>query len=373
MFKFKKEKLLQYLNNTFDELYDSKSLLMHEGHNGPYLEKESPLRASSHWLIILSKMAEYPQYQDIAIKRIGNLHKGIKTFHDDRQHNFISRISEDVNVDAVNGTIGAAWVFEGLSYSLELCPDAYLYKTARKIYSNHKFNSKKGLWHRCLPNGDIGRIDQTFNHQLWFSYGSARLFKNDTEVINDVKNFIKNLDKNMGIYNSGLIYHPIPFKADIRSKLSLIAKTVIKLMKIPLEDCSPKLLDINYETDMYRKSIGYHCFNLFALSGLKKIFPSNKIFSNHKIEKVIEFIFSDEFLRGLDLENYFGYRYNLTGLECLYVQSSFKDKFISSDTANIDRIIKRQLELLNHFEGSSGAEHSFDKNTYVASFYKALV
>lgn len=373
MFDAEQRQMMGMLDEVFEQYHDADKEVMQPGHNGPYDHPESPLRVTSHWLVALSRMAQEAQYRDRALARISVLHSGIRRFHETSLSNFVSREQISPAVDAMNGTIGAAWVFEGLSHSLAHVPDPELKSLARAVYSNHTFSRRKALWHRCYPNGKTGRIDQTFNHQLWFAYGSASLFAKDAHVRRDVELFLTHINRNMGQYNDGLIYHPMPYKADWKSKAMVSVGLAMRFFEILRERSERKAREINYERDMYFKSIGYHTFNLFALGGLRRLFPSHELFTSDSFARALCFIASPQYRRALDLEDYFGYRYNLTGLECLSILRTFQDRFSKADQESVRQIIERQFELMGISNGGPFPPRCFDANTYVASCYKALI
>ena len=51
---------------------------------------------------------------------------------------------------------------------------------AEEVFFQHKFIEKLGVWKRLEIDGSVGRIDQTFNHQLWFASCASLLLRSDS-------------------------------------------------------------------------------------------------------------------------------------------------------------------------------------------------
>ena len=235
-------------------------------HNGPYYQNETPARNTAHWIILLaygyvnSEDARYLKaIRDAADYLIGPavLIGG---------HNFQVREEDTSLVDGVNGVIGAAWLFEALDAASSTLKDPKYKLIAVDVFENHKFNRKNGLWHRHLLDGSIGRIDQTFNHQLWFAATSACLFDEATLVVQShpIHRFLDRLTQNLTCYENGLIYHPLIYKADLKSKIRGLLDVVFLAKDRLVEGSNRRRKQINYEKDMFWKSVGYHSFNMYA-------------------------------------------------------------------------------------------------------------
>ena len=371
MYKDNLKKLKYLLHTNFNQYFDEKNHLMKAGVNGPYSVKETPLRNTAHWLVILSILAEESDYRGEALKRIKLLQNGIKKFHKPENFNFHSLETSQIS-EQVNGTIGAAWIFEGLSYSMQHIFDKELYDICLQIYKAHKFNKKLSVWHRCLLDGSKGRIDQTFNHQLWFAYGSLAMLHKEKFVREDIRCFLNQLNKNFLTYKDGIIYHPMPYKADLKSKLNHAFHSSKSIFEIIFESSLSKKTLIDYESSMYFKSCGYHSFNIFAFSGIKKLIDHD-FFLSEKFLQTLDALNTKPFLDTLKAEDCFGFKYNLPGFECLSILKNNENYFSETDKSAFLSVIDHQFSLIDLDNSTFGKINCFDKETYVASLYKALV
>ena len=124
---------------------------------------------------------------------------------------------------------------------------------------------------------------------------------------------------------------------------------------------------------MHLKSIGYHGFNLFALVQLRQLFPSHNYFNSKSFESATKYITTPQYRNGLVLEDFFGFGYNLAGLECLSVMSAFGDRFSADERDSVSEVVAEQFARMGLAESDRLAPECFDLNTYIASCYKALI
>ena len=75
----------------------------------------------------------------------------------------------------------------------------------------------------------------------------------------------------------------------------------------------------------------------------------------------------------LELENHFGYKYNLSGFECLSVLNRFSDFYSEAEKKDVAKVVATQFSLFDMENREQLGEQSYDANTYVASCYKALI
>lgn len=315
--------LKELLTNTTDNALEmqQKNGAFPAGHNGPYKDPESPIRVTSHWLITLIRLAEQSdrnnRWDEPAQKAYTFLLENTKWYSENGF--YICRLKE--GRDVTNGLIGQAWVIEGLIMGSEYFRDEAGRERAFNVYRKHKFDKKQGLWHRIDSSGSAGRIDQTFNHQLWFAACSAPLIKYYPHVIDaDITRFIDRLNKNIFILPEGLIWHEIPYKADFRSRLGHLLNQICTLSSGILGNYDSECKKINKTNRLYLKSAGYHAFNLYAFVRLREIFSDYAFWSSDKFRRAVNYLDSDEYKYLLKAENTYGYPYNAPGFEIPFIK-----------------------------------------------------
>lgn len=102
------------------------------GHNGPYHDPETPVRNSSHWLIILAKMHEI-NGKKIFIDAIYKLAEYLIS-EEARPYGYSFNHRNKKRKDKCNGLIGQAWVFEALAKASEILQDKKYKKIAADVF-----------------------------------------------------------------------------------------------------------------------------------------------------------------------------------------------------------------------------------------------
>ena len=341
-------------------------------HNGPYFQEETPARNTAHWIILLAYgylHSEDSRYLK-AIRDAADYLVGPTILIGGQ--NFQVRKEDSRLVDGVNGVIGAAWLFEALAAASLVLEDPKYKLIAIGIFHNHKFNKRNGLWHRHLLNGRVGRIDQTFNHQLWFAATSAGLF--DEETLNvashPINRFLSCLTQNLTCYENGLIYHPLIYQADLKSKIKSLLDIVLLAKDKLCEGSHRRRIQINYEREMFWKSVGYHSFNLYAFYLLYQNTKFHQFWVNGMLDKSLELIGTDDFWNCLDVETYYGWLYNLPGFE-VPVSLQLSKQYSDADKRNLmHKFVQKQFSLSFELKSMTMGNATFDASLATAKLYE---
>lgn len=330
------------------------------GHNGPYHDPETPVRNSSHWLIILAKMHEI-NGKKIFIDAIYKLAEYLIS-EEARPYGYSFNHRNKKRKDKCNGLIGQAWIFEALAKASEILRDKKYKKIAADVFYQHPFDDKMCLWNRVEIDGKVFSIDGTFNHQLWFASCSS-LIKDDNDEINQkVNDFLDMIPKNLTVLDNGLIFHKIDWlwkKNIFRNYLvnGLLRniykhiKSFARERKMVFEFSSMnKFKNVLIKKEIYR-SIGYHTFNLYAFAILKKQYPDHKIWQDASFKKTLKYIFSENYIHNID-NNEYGFPYNAPGFEIPFILSTF--------------FHKQKIDLVNECEKWVGLQFkkTFNLETY---------
>ena len=323
---------------------------MPAGHNGPYNDNETPVRNTSHWLITFAKSYELTDdsiFLD-AVQKTANYLISAETRP--FKYSFFHR--KNSQLDSCNGLIGQAWTIEALVIASTVLNETKYLEIAEEVFLLHTFNDEYGLWNRLEIDGTIKTIDSTFNHQLWFAACAAQInYKKKTECDTIISRFISCLPNNMYVFDEGLIFHPIKNEElliDIYENQPFINYIKIKIKEVinnlTHSKNELKRLEMEKNSKMIYKSVGYHHFNMYAFALLKNQFPSNNYWNNSEFNSTIKYLMGDHYKDELE-NNSFGYSYNPPGFEIPYaleILCNLKiDELFDISTYWIDKQIKK--------------------------------
>lgn len=352
------------------------------GHNGPHDDPETPVRNTSHYLFVLSEL--YQRKKDEKYLESARSAADYLASDEARPYGYTFHHRESERKDCCNGIIGQAWTIEAITeYSNVVhCPD--LVETAEKVFLQHPFNDRLGLWKRVEIDGEILCFDSTFNHQLWFAAAGALLAMDndvDPEIDRRVRRFLDKIESQISVGESGLIgigsqppfwLWPYVAVADQRARMAMILLAV----RMPLKDSERFRKFITKYTPFSRipstsnvgrqKKVGYQSFHLYGFALLKRAYPDHELWSTHWIDRAFEIIESDAFVEELE-DSVYGYPYNVSGIEFAYAL----DEFGRGSKGSQERWLSRQFQKCWDEETGTLARNNPDPVTLTARIYEA--
>jgi hypothetical protein len=297
-----------------------------QGHNGPWNDKDTPLRVTSHISILMIKaykISKNKVFRDSAMKAALYITKNCN-----RPYGYSFYCRDGKN--KCNGLIGQAWVIEALIELSIFFNKKKMIDIATEVILKHKFNIKKKLWHNLEIDGKILNINKTINQQIWFSFMVFKISKitKNASLKKNVDLFLKNLHKNISFNEK--INHLVPgihnmmFNKEAKGYLSFLLMGLAHFYNIDKKSLDNKI--INY----IKKSIS---------------FLNNKIYnSNTK----------------------YAWSYNPTGIEVAYIINTFS--FNSKKTSK--QWIEKQLTKNYDFDTNLLNKNTNDKNTLISRIYE---
>lgn len=246
------------------------------GHNGPHGHIDTPVRNTSHYLIIYSylyKKTKDKKYIMICEKFVDYLINVQISSKSGAMHCMISD-----SFDHLNGLIGQGWVIEALLYYYEIFKDEKCLNTAKSIFYSQKYDWKLHLWHRIeLDGSDIG-IDPTYNHHVWFAASSYKLadFCKDDLIDKIIRDFLLyGSERDFQVYqNDGLLKHHVNLNTQILNVVKW--KRFIKKILTPISFFNSRKFDFKY------MEYAYHIFDLYGFCILKEKYGDLPLFSSKK-------------------------------------------------------------------------------------------
>ncbi|QAR34188.1 hypothetical protein EP073_12470 [Geovibrio thiophilus] len=334
------------------------------GTNVYYNDPETPVRNTSHWLMILLKVYTYTnddKYKIAAAKAVDYLlSKEVRPMG----ASFWCR--KNPHKDFCNGTVGQAFTLDALAQAYEVLQMEAVKNLADEVFLLHPFDEKNALWRSVAVDGSYLPIDPTFNHQLWFAVAGAELWRvgKNEEIGRRVRLFLDALHRNMNVHkfgHKGLIYHYVSRHHSFRKKGIIPHLKTLKL-----------LIGQQRKNEIIR-AIRYHCFNLWAFPILKNVFSENDFWYSKKFKSTFNYIFSNDFTKheeslGLKKPNSV-YKFENINIYEAYTILAF------CDIEDKEQIVEELLS--THFEQEYDSETDMvnrlaaDKLTQAARVYEA--
>lgn len=327
------------------------------GHNGPYLHPETPIRNTSHFIVLLSNLLNteiYLENKNLFEITINELFSYLV----DQCDYFVNGqyIHRGLANDSCNGVIGDAWVLEALQINnksltqnnLSLGKSIIDQMTSRMCFDNgftysYRYDSLKGNM----------SADFTFNHQLWLASSLVSIGGVNRDFS---KNFLDSAYiETFKVRNNGLINHLYYGKSP---------KNLWNIVRYKMAERKNNE-KINY------KERGYHLFNLFAFARLHSKYPNHLIFNSNRFKKSLSYV-DLVFLKGLACEdNIYGCHYNVSVFELPFIYFSFKHlNMIGMSDFEFEQFVYDELDKYWCEESRCFINNSVDRMTFMARAYE---
>ncbi|NNM01053.1 MAG: agl cluster protein AglQ [Gammaproteobacteria bacterium] len=284
------------------------------GHNGPYFDRETPVRNTGHWLVTFNRLhalTGIDRYREAAVVCAEYL-----LSQEARPGGFAFHHRDARDKDHCNGLVGQAWTFEALAEAAALTGDSRFTAVAEEVFLLHDFDTVTGLWFRLEVDGTRLSIDRAFNHQLWFAAGGALI--DSADVRQRCERFLDRLEDNIVVCPNGLIWQQVDATAARHAEASRMPLTQALIERLRLRIEGDAARSFRKDSRLYRKSVGYHTFNTYALAVLKTVFRDHGTWSGKTMDAVTGYLRSEEFSDDIGEESAYGFPYNAPGFEFSY-------------------------------------------------------
>lgn len=289
------------------------------GHNGPYLDQDTPIRNSAHWLCTYSclyRLYGEPRYLQI-VKTLAQYI--LREEHYGKNGAVVFR-NNKVS-DSSNGIIGPAWVIEALIEAAKTLHDDQYYEKARQLFLVEKFDENLRLWKIADIDGSVVSIDYVYNHQVWFAASGSMIcaYRYNAEIDRQVSLFLDNYKRNLFVQPSGLLFHQVNFDYSAKGTFKKKMRALLCDLSIGGRMAGQKKLEK-----------GYQLFDLYGLALLRNRYEEKAVFQDPKILKAVRYGLTSQNIRGLCTEkniNQYGFAYNSPAFEAGYVALAFLGGF----------------------------------------------
>ncbi|MFC6613900.1 hypothetical protein ACFQAS_02825 [Halopenitus salinus] len=269
------------------------------GRNYTYDEPETPVRTTSHWLLVLTKAYKISRetvFEDAANSAIDYL-----LSDDVRPSGFTYHCRNVESKDKCNGLVGQAAPIRALARTSEVFERSDARETAEEVFRLHPFSEELGLWERVETDGSTLSFDRTLNHQIIFSAAAAEIAPTVNIIEERIGNFLDHLSTNMRLHSNGLIKHYVRPR---------FIDTICSISCAPRRRYDMLINEIafhyySYSDERRKKERGYQTVNLNALSKLKPIFPNHEFWRCEKLSRALDFVRDNEndLIRGIDTKH----------------------------------------------------------------------
>ncbi|WP_141650377.1 hypothetical protein [Aliivibrio fischeri] len=324
------------------------------GHNGPYIDPETPVRNTAHWLIVFSclyKRTQEDKYKYSALKAFEYLSSAKA-----RPMSGAFYCRKKKEKDFCNGVMGQAWVIEALLYMYSVFNNEEAYSLAEQVFLQHDFDWERSIWYRLSVDGSRLPFDNTFNHQLWFA-AIGSLFDKSAVITEMCDLFFANIAVTPELYKNGVVYHSTSiYNFSIERK---------KGFKSFVDYSVYKIFTLKQKNRLYSKSVGYHGFNLYAYELLKKRYSNHDFYKSNKYKKMVEVVLDEDFNNEL-LRSSYSYPYNPPAFENGFalLQNGYNEKIVIN-------MLHKHFSLTQDNDSYTGAV-SKDKITSEARLYELV-
>jgi hypothetical protein len=334
---------------------------MAAGHNGPYFHPETPLRNTSHWLVLWSHAALWSGEKIFHAAASRALSYVLDPQHRPNGANWLQRTAK--HRDRCNGLIGAAWVIESLTCAARCLDSENALIQAEEVFSLHPFDERYGMWKRVEVDGTVLPFDRTFNHQLWFAASASRLAAaGSIHAAHCVHTFLEKLPFLFSVYRNGLIVHRIRMNWWDRfvEPASPIHKAYVYYDQLRRNASKP--------LDGEKRDIGYHAFNLHGFAKLHEFCPGHEFWNSRDFRKALEFARSESHRTSLEQDNRYAYPYNPVGFEMALMLQRFFPSSVDERVAWVNR----QISVMTRMGTVDYGSDSDDPITAKARLYEAV-
>lgn len=359
----KQERYLFYIANRNYDTYFKQGYAT-PGNNGPHGHKDTPVRNTSHYLIIygyLYKKTKENKYLYIC-QKFGN-------YLVSEQRKSVSGAVQCMvqnDYDYLNGLIGQAWTIEALIYFYEIVSEEKYLEAAYRIYKSQRYDYQNHLWIKTELDGSEIGFDYSYNHNVWFAACGYKLADLciDNEITNQIMDFLScGTSRDFKISHKGLLKHTISLKNPSTNDK---VKRIIKKILFPLRWINPRKLDSKYI------EYAYHIFDIYGFLILKERFGHLDFFKSKNYLKAESLATNISWYNKKNIKkdtfNVFSYSYNSPAFELPYVLLSVKKE----NTQIIDYVYDINCKLMYSKETEMFTINNFDVELYNARFYEII-
>lgn len=279
---------------------------MPAGHNGPWQQRETPLRNTGNWLQVLlwsSHRAGGHSIRQAAERAAGYL---LEEDHRPGGGAFL-HLPECPGREG-NGLIGQAWTIHALFVAFQALGWDELRAAAQAVVRAHAFDDRLGLWMSLGLDGRPAGLELTLNQQVWFAAAALQDPAPEAETTCRVRRFLHRLPTHIRLTRAGRIEHRI-HPMSLWKRFPAGWRSTLRGWR------TPRAVE-------RERSIGYHSFVLHGLGMLLPHIKGRAEIGDRSVKSALAYADSDLYRTSLE-SNPFAYGYNPTGFEMAFASLRF--------------------------------------------------
>lgn len=299
---------------------DSRRATFPGGTNGPYLDVESPVRNSAHWLATLSigHHLGLPGTRSVGHAIVAFLlsdhpfRQAGRSIHRQRHPK-----------DWCNGVIGDAWVIEALGLAGDLLEHEEAAAVAIRMASTQPFAPAHHAWERLDPGRNRSGVDWTLNHQLWFAAATLEALhraadtESGTSIIERVLDLLDHVARGaLAIGTDGTIQHHLQPVGPAQAVSPMGLRRTARALR--------QRVDTEHERLRVERDTGYHLYVLSALSRLRGALPEHPFWQAEELQAALRRASDPGLLASLETNPY-AFPYNAPGFALPLIARAFED------------------------------------------------
>ncbi|MFC6716699.1 agl cluster protein AglQ [Natrialbaceae archaeon GCM10025810] len=299
------------------------------GSNGPHEDEETPVRNTANWLVTF-----IDAYEQTGSERFLEAAENALNYllsKNARPEGAVFHLRDAPEKDQTDGLVGQAIVLEALIEAGRSLGDSDAIAVATDIIRLHTFDSELGLWKSANLDGSPQKTVGTYNQQIHFAAvaaGVTTLEDHTEDILQQVRRFMDQMEAHAWPYSDGLLRTLVRpsattiIKAAMQNDRHLLATTVSQALRESLHQWTP--LQIDSQTVIREKAVGYQGFHLYGLALLARYQPDHKVWNSSFVDYLLAATDSGTF-RSAVVENKYGFPYNPSGFEIALALEVFQN------------------------------------------------
>lgn len=327
------------------------------GHNGPWHNKETPIRNTAHWILTLAKAHDITGDTDYeeGLRKAGSYLASDACCPMGRT---FMVFTDGAMYGGSNGLVGQAWVMEALLTMYRKFGEERFLQLAEERALDQPWDAGLRIWRALSPQGEDMGIQWSLNQQIWFSALSRSVYQETgNEKINERVKLFSDRIPTVANFWKGFI------RMRLREYLFIgRPKFFYRIMKSRVRN----------HHKLEARSQGYIAYSYYPLSILHNIAPELEVWQKksflHQFRSSLNFM-EENVINYTTEDNPYAYTYHPTGFEMACILESFTDIYKAKTTPA--QWVQKQLD--QHYDPDTDlmTRNTVDPMTLAARFYEA--
>jgi hypothetical protein len=289
---------------------------MPPGHNGPWNDRDTPVRTTAHWAMTFFRAFEISGESRLREATIVACNYLLSKEARPHGYTFYCRKPERKKA-MCNGLIGQAWAVEPLLVVGRALKHQPYMNAAEEVLALHPYCEKRHCWSNVEIDGTAFSND-TYNQQVWFAAMSLLAGEKNLKLRSCALDFFKHLSDTIKFLDRGLIKHRYASVLTMTRKLRSTIGRQVRFFFAPRAAQRER-------NSLLELSNGYLTFLLYGIAMVEDYYPHSvcsQLGNKQLIRDAVNYIQNRYPFYCLG-ENRYAWTYNPVGIEMAYVLQVF--------------------------------------------------